>query len=97
MDHVERTAAPDAADPALLERLKFFSEINHASLTAMSDFDFAKPHGKRHEAEEAEGDEAPPIQPASEWNLCHLTVEFQIVTLLPRCVPLFPARAARLP
>jgi hypothetical protein len=42
----------------------------------MSDLDFAKPHRKRHEEEEAEGDEAPPIQPAGEWNLYHLTLEF---------------------
>jgi len=91
LDYVERTPSPDAADPALRERIEFYAEINPVRLAAyldhltgrsgrewaLSDFEFAPPRRDwDDDDEDEEADESPSAQPSGEQNLYHLTVEF---------------------
>jgi hypothetical protein len=68
LDYVERTPSPDAADPALLQRIESYAEIEPARLAAylahltgragrqwvMSDFEFAPPRRDWDDEEEEE-------------------------------------------
>jgi len=91
LDYADRTSGPRGDDPALLERLEFYSRSNRVLVAAYlahltgsagrqwtrSDFEFTpRRRGSRDEEEEGGAIESGVPGRSGELNLFHLTVEF---------------------